>query len=110
VIIAVRNREAGLRIVTVVPITHSVPHDTHQGIELPPQLKSHLGLDTERSFVIVAEVNSFIWPGPDLRPVSRRRPGVFHYGALPPRFFMHIKSQLLQVQAQGRLRHVERDE
>ena len=40
---------------------------TKRRIELPQQTKTRLGLDDERSWVIVSEANDFAWPGPDLR-------------------------------------------
>jgi hypothetical protein len=32
-------------------------------------VKRHLGLDGERSWIVLDEINDFIWPGHDLRPV-----------------------------------------
>jgi hypothetical protein len=52
----------GLRQVAVAPITHSPPYDPHVAIEIPLRVKQHLGLDGERSWVILDEVNVFTWP------------------------------------------------
>lgn len=54
--------------VIVLPITHTAPQRPYEGIELPAAVKARLGLDHERSWIIVSEGNDFIWPGPDLRP------------------------------------------
>ncbi len=59
--------------VAVAPITHSPPHDPSVAIEIPPRVKAHLGLDGERSWVILEEVNIFMWPGFDLRPIQEGR-------------------------------------
>jgi hypothetical protein len=56
----------------VVPITHAAPSDPRVAIEIPPRVKEHLGLDGERSWVILDEFNVFTWPGFDLRPIRNR--------------------------------------
>ena len=58
--------------VLVVPVTHSSPAETTDGLELPAAVKRHLGLDAERSWVVLSESNLFDWPGPDLRRVGDR--------------------------------------
>jgi len=108
VIVAVRHVETSLRVATVLPITHSVPKRNDEAVELPPQLKAHLGLDGERSYIVLSETNDFIWPGPDLRPISRNKPGVFHFGVIPPRFFTHLRDRVLKIHSEARLRRVSR--
>jgi hypothetical protein len=68
VVLAVLDAEGDMR-VTVLPITHSIPEDPSVGVEIPVETKKRLGLDAERSWIIVSEGNEFTWPGPDLRPV-----------------------------------------
>ena len=109
-IVAARQMIEGREIVTVLPITHASPSEPSDALELPVGLKAHLGLDGERSWVLVTQINDFIWPGPDLRPISRAQPSVFHYGMLPPRFFAHLRTMLLQAHANRRLRRVARTE
>ena len=53
-----------------------------------PLVKSHLGLDDERSWIVVAEGNEFDWPGYDLRKIGRS--DRYDYGFLPPRFFKQV--------------------
>ena len=48
--------------VYVVPITHSMPLDPEVAVEIPMAVKRHLGLDPERSWVVLEELNSFVWP------------------------------------------------
>ena len=73
---------------TVAPITHRPPHDAAAAVEIPRAVKDRLGLDLERSWVVVNEGNKFVWPGFDLRkvPATDR----FDYGFLPPRFFNEV--------------------
>jgi hypothetical protein len=93
IVLAAKDYE-GDTIVIVAPITHSAPSNPEDAIEIPTATRSRLGLDSERSWVIVSEVNRFVWPGPDLArgPGDPRR---FDYGFLPPRFFKKITSQIV---------------
>lgn len=104
-IVAARQFVEGREVVTVVPVTHSPPADPADAVEIPPAVKAHLGLDDMPSWIVVTETNDFLWPGPDLRPVPGK-PGRFHYGMLPPRFFAHVRNRLLQAH----LRRVPRSE
>jgi hypothetical protein len=71
-------------------------------------VKRHLGLDAERSWVILDEVNEFGWPGFDLQPVPRA-PGGFDYGFLPPRLFDQLLAKLARVWKQGLGKATQRD-
>lgn len=73
-IIAARQVVEGRVVVTVVPVTHAPPGDPADGIEIPRALKVHLGLDDQRSWIMVNETNDFLWPGPDLRPIPGSDP------------------------------------
>ena len=66
IILAARS-VAGQTHVVVAPITHSSPVNRDEAIEIPASIKRHLGLDSERSWIVATEVNAFVWPGPDLR-------------------------------------------
>lgn len=46
IIIAVEKQD-GNTLVTVVPVTHIKPEGESYGIEMPPLVKQHLGLDSE---------------------------------------------------------------
>ncbi|HSZ75688.1 MAG TPA: hypothetical protein VK779_12775 [Rhizomicrobium sp.] len=83
----------GKREILVVPITHTPPSDPLDGIEIPSAVKAHLGLDFERSWIVITETNAFIWPGPDLRPVPNSDVSTIAYGVLPPRFFAHVRDR-----------------
>lgn len=105
------REEHGDTIVTVVPITHTPPHPhTGQAVEIPPATKRRLGLDDDQSWIIVSEVNRFVWPGPDLRSISRNDPARFDYGFLPPGLFEQVKQRLLASAKAQRLPTVGRTE
>jgi mRNA-degrading endonuclease toxin of MazEF toxin-antitoxin module len=96
-------------IVTVLPITHTTPRSLDEAVELPPGVKQHLGLDSEKSWVLVSEVNRFVWPGPDLGAVPPAGSGRFDYGHLPPGLFRSIRERFLACAKAQRLRIVRRD-
>ena len=75
--------------VFVAPVTHTKPHEKDAAVEIPPATKVRLGLDSERSWVVISEVNRFVWPGVDLAVVPGN-PGRFDYGFLPPGLYKKI--------------------
>lgn len=95
--------------VAVAPITHSPPQDLTVAVEIPLRVKQHLGLDSERSWVILDEVNVFTWPGFDLRPV-RRGESRIDYGLLPPRLFDQMIRRFTELREQGEVVVSPRDE
>lgn len=82
--------------VLVLPITHSPPINASDAIEIPAATKRRLGLDADRSWIVIAEANEFVWPGPDLRAVSGRDLSSVAYGVLPPRFFTYVRDEFLK--------------
>jgi mRNA-degrading endonuclease toxin of MazEF toxin-antitoxin module len=58
IILAVRAEPSGAPRVTVAPITHSPPSDPDLAVELPGRVKTHLGLDDQRSWIVIDEVTS----------------------------------------------------
>ena len=95
IVLTVREEE-GQR-VWVVPVTHSSPGDATVVIEIPTLVKERLGLDSERSWIVLSETNEFVWPGPDLRRVAERQDESVAYGFLPPRFFAEVRSRFLTL-------------
>ena len=94
IVLVTEQAEAGKSVI-VVPITHSPPADLDAAIEIPAATKKRMGLDSERSWVVISEVNRFRWPGPDLAPV----PGTsdrFDYGFLPPGLHQQIKTRFVE--------------
>lgn len=109
-IVLSHREEHGETIVTVVPVTHTppLPQDAAQTVEIPLATKRRLGLDDDPSWIIVSEVNRFVWPGPDLRSIARDDPARFDYGFLPPALFEQVKQRLVSVARAQRLSTVAR--
>jgi hypothetical protein len=95
-IVLVILREGAHPIVRVLPVTHTAPTNPADALEIPATTKARLGLDGERSWVILTEANDFIWPGPDLRPLPGRDPSTVAYGFLPPGFMRTLRERLEQ--------------
>ncbi|MFZ5690634.1 MAG: hypothetical protein ACOY5F_05205 [Pseudomonadota bacterium] len=95
-IVLVILREGEHPIVRVLPVTHSPPSDPTDALEIPQPTKRRLGLDSDRSWVMLSEANDFIWPGPDLRPAVNGDPASVVYGMLPPGFMKVLRERLLQ--------------
>ncbi len=103
VILVVANRESG-HLVMVAPITHAAPRSGTVAIEMPRKVSRHLGLDDDRTWIIVSEVNTFEWPGPDIRLVDRSDPADgFAYGYLPKRLSLQIIGLMRAELRAGRL-------
>ncbi len=109
IIVAVAGDQGRPRVV-VVPVTHSPPQPADEGIELPQQTSRRLGLDDERSWVIISEANEFTWPGPDLRFVPGKDPESATYGILPPAVFRVIRDRFLARYPRRNLHLVPRTE
>jgi len=107
IILSVEKQDSGTQ-VTIAPITHSKPSGDTVGLEMPPRVKQHLRLDHETSWVIVSEVNQFIWPGYDMRPVAGKN-GEYSYGFLPPSLFESIKASMLDLFVKRRSNITPRD-
>lgn len=108
-IVLARIQEDGDTVVMVTPITHSPPATPEVAVEIPSATKRRLGLDDRPSWVVVTEVNRFIWPGPDLRPISRSEPSRFDYGFLPPKLFKKITAAMASLHQAHRLTVVPRE-
>ncbi len=108
VIILAIEKQDGNTLVTVAPITHLKPPDKAIGLEIPPRVKKHIGLDYEQSWVIINEVNQFIWPGYDLRTIPNSK-NKFSYGFLPPKLFEQIKSKIIELIIKQRASITTRD-
>jgi hypothetical protein len=93
-VVLVVLREGEHPIVRVLPITHTVPVDPADALEIPLLTKERLGLDSKRSWVVLSEANDFIWPGPDLRPLPGRDASTVAYGFLPPGFMKVLRERL----------------
>jgi hypothetical protein len=101
VITAVEQSGDGRFRVRVLPITHR-PSELSRSIAIPAKVKRHLGLDADASWIVLDEVNEFVWPGVDLRPISCTKPGVWIFGVLPMEIFDEIRTKLQAIPRQRR--------
>jgi mRNA-degrading endonuclease toxin of MazEF toxin-antitoxin module len=108
VVVLDRQVRDGVSIVTVVAVTHSPPSDPSEAMELPPTVKAHLRLDAQQSWIVLTEVNSFVWPGPDLSPIPHSAPPRFDSGVLPPKYFRKVRDQLVTLVKARRVQIVSR--
>lgn len=108
-IVVVTKDEDEDTLVYVVPITHTRPSDDSHAVELPRAAKRRLGLDAAPSWIVTAELNRFVWPGYDLRPISRDKPDIFAWGFLPIEIFEAVKRGISQHQRAKRLTVIGRD-
>lgn len=106
-LVATLDNDADPRFVVLLPITHSPPKNDTTGIEIPAKVCERLGLDAERSWVIVSEFNVDDWPNAGLAPVPGKTKQ-FAYGFLPPGIFAKIKAAFLDIHAKGKSRRVRR--
>lgn len=83
-------------VVTVLPVTHTPPSNPDDAIEIPHATKRRIGLDDERSWIVLTEANRFFWPGPDLRMARRGDAETVLYGILPNAFYERVRIDFLQ--------------
>lgn len=95
IVVAVKT-EAGETIVYALPITHTAPRVADDALELPQATRTRLGLDSERSWIVMTEANIFAWPGPDLRFVQGQGPESIAYGMLPPKLMAVVKARFIE--------------
>jgi hypothetical protein len=94
-IIVCVKEEAGEKTVTVAPITRRRPTDPERAIELTAATRRRLGLGEQPNWIMATEVNSFYWPGPDLRQTSK---GQYIYGELPAVVFTALTKKILAME------------
>jgi hypothetical protein len=109
IILSVQREGEHTPLVTVAPITHTSPADPTVAIEIPLAVKQHLHLDSERSWVVLDDLNMFTWPGFDLAPVPGSKDR-YHYGFLPPAFYRKLIEKFAELRRQRRAAPTSRDE
>lgn len=93
--------------VFILPVTHTEPHDSAEAIEIPLATKHRLKLDDDRSWLILSEVNRFIWVGPDVRKTQSNE---YSYGFLPSGLVKDAISNFKHNAMNRRLGIVNRDD
>ena len=102
-IVVAARKDADDGISTVVaPITHSLPSAPDASLEIPANVARDIGLDDRPHWIRLDELNRFIWPGFDLRPIPGR--DEVAYGLLPRALFERLRSAILERQRQGSAR------
>lgn len=108
IVLAAQSPKGGAPRVTVAPITHTPPTKDGEAIELPTRVKQTLGLDDDRSWILLDEVNQFVWPGYDIRPVPGSKDR-FAYGFIPPKLYDTLIGRILELAAARRIAEIPRD-
>ncbi len=79
-------------------------------MEIPQNVKAHLGLtDREKSFAITSEINTFVWPGSDLRPFEKDGVRDIYFGKIPQILHAAIKAGILVHAKAQKLKSTPRD-
>ncbi len=107
IVLAINRETDGATIVTVLPITHSPSTDPASAVEIPLRVKRRLGLDDDRSWIVVAEGNEFLWPGYDIRKLPHD--DRYDYGFRPPRFFDQVLEAFVAFYRAGRVSRAPRE-
>lgn len=110
IVLAAKDDVSSRERVWVLPVTHSKPASAEAAIEIPAAIKARLGLDGDRSWVVLSEWNEFLWPSPNLRRVGDRNDSSVAYGFLPPRFGNHVRERFAQFVRERKAQRVARTE
>jgi hypothetical protein len=89
-------------VVTVAPITHTPPaaDEAANAFPLPAATKARLGLDSLPSWIIASDLNQFVWPGVDLRPM-RKGGDEAAYGFLPANLVGAVRDRIVELAKGG---------
>jgi hypothetical protein len=102
------DKEEPLRTgVLYLPITHSEPSLEEEAIEIPADVKAAAGLDGLQQWLLVSQANLDTWPEDIFHRPSK--PGIFHYGFVPPGFFKTVQTTFARLYVQKTLRIVPRN-
>jgi len=106
-IVVASDEEPEPRHVVLLPITHSRPRAGEIGIEIPAKVRRALGLDDERSWIVVSEHKFDAWPSSGLAPVPGR-PGVYAYGTIPRALFALVRAAFIEAAQHSETKGVRR--
>lgn len=107
IVLTVKEDDRGRIRVGVVPVTHTPPADPDGALEVPDDVKRQLGFDMARQWIVLDQLNRFVWPGYDLRRVPRT--AASHYGMLPRQLFDTLLEAILTRHAARKLVTIDRD-
>lgn len=105
IVVAARQTGGEVRVI-VAPITHEPPQDAAASLPIPPADAAALGLDDGDHWIRLDELNGFVWPGFDLRPL----PGGGHaYGMLREALYEAMRQGIIARQRARAARILDRD-
>jgi len=107
IVVAVGSATTGMRII-VAPITHAPSADLADSLPLSPTVCAKLGPDDRPQWLRYDELNRFIWPGYDLRPIPGSA-SVYAYGMLPRPLFEQLRARILLRQRAKAVSMQDRD-
>ncbi len=110
VVLVVDDEKSERPQVWVLPITHTEPDASNEAIEIPAVIKNRLGLDHDRSWIMLDEWNAFRWPGPDVRRTHDGDEASVAYGFLAPNFFNKVRNRFVKVVRARKAKPVRRTE
>jgi hypothetical protein len=91
-----------------MPFTTKEPRQGSAAVKVPARVRQHLGLGEARCWIVADELNRFIWPGPDIRPIRGRGDLSPFHGKIPAKLFEQVRTKLAQVAHGGRLKVTKR--
>lgn len=92
----------------VAPLTHAQPEHREDAIEIPSNVKKQLGLDRTPSWIVLTELNRFLWPGPDIRLAPGQDTPL--YEAIPDWLFFEVRDRIVRLSEAGGLTITKRTE
>jgi hypothetical protein len=108
IVVAAPRKDNGDIAVIVVPVTHARPDDPADSLEIPAAICRSLGLDGQGHWLRLDELNTFAWPGYDLRAIPGKA-GEYAYGMLPKTLFEDLRTAILDRQKAKSQRVLRRD-
>lgn len=96
--------------VYLLPITSVPPAAEGEAVAVPAATRRRLGLQEAPCWIVLTELNRFVWPGPDLRPVERPAGAFYSFGLLPKALFDRVRDAFVARLKQGDVRRIPRTE
>ncbi len=92
----------------VAPVTHAEPERSADTIEIPLNIRKQLGLDRQACWIVLTELNRFLWPGPDIRVAPGQGSPI--YDAIPDWLFFEVRDAIVRHNSEGSLTITKRTE
>jgi len=85
---------AGGEEVVVAPITHH-PQPDAVTVPIPVSTARRLGLDDQPQWIVASDLNRFVWPGPDIRPLPGQGVESIVIGDLPAALLANLRATVI---------------